>query len=411
MQTSSIALIIAAEIAAVLAIFSLILVFRNRHLSSTLKKLQGRMEQLVTDFKQRMNSAKSDENTPEASLIELINTQIQITRKHHTKLDSGRDIVLDLAPDTDLPQRAAALRYAMLLAEKEALAKNGTSPDWTMLTNKYEQIFSYYEDYTESGDADPEEVEALALELENAKKRVANLEKFKKLYFELEEKWSTSKEEAQTHYENLSEMASKLENDDFNVALDGYHAVYNDVSRIIENGVDAHINDVHTKDMKSTGELQHLKAVAADQHRIINELQKQLKEATSAEEKNNIVEGLQGELEKQARFIQESETCIQLMEDELSTAHKEVELLKSRLKTLPSLKAQLKETIGQRDEYELKIYKLSAENRKLVKRVKESKTNQSIESNQTMKLRKQLAAMEAKYNDLEEKFLDLKIQQ
>src|SRR5690606_3632484 len=110
---------------------------------------------------------------------------------------------------------------------------------------------------------------------------------------------------------------------------------------------------------------------AADQHKLITELQAKLKNAQTDEARNEIIESLKDELNKQARFVQESETFIQFMEEELRSSNKQISQLKDRLKTLPSLKTQLQEAKEQRDAYELKMYSLTSENRKLTKRLKD----------------------------------------
>lgn len=431
MQLDNIAVIAAAEVAAVLLIFCIILFIQNRSLRRLVKKLQSRMTELVDDLKVAKRSPtaaapEDDEQSPQAlckSFLDHVNDQIEATREHHTSLGPDRDIVLDLAPDTDLPRRSAALRYAMLLAEKEALMSVIEYEDedfnWTLIRGKYQQIFDFYEDYTPEAEqvSDSAELEALSQELTNAKKRINNLEKFKALYFDLEEQWEQSKQKAQEHYDDLSEMASKVEGEDkdkFESTLESYHASYGNVDQIIREGVgdpDTIVETVKITDEETAGELRHLRIVAADQHKIITELQERLKEASTDEERNEIVEGLKDELDKQKRFMQESETCIQLMEDELNNVHKELDQLKGRLKTLPSIKTQMQDLRKQKDEYELKVYSLTSENRKLNKRLKEEKGNVMVDDGEVSKLKKEVQDLETRYANLEEKYLDLKLKQ
>ncbi len=430
MQLDNIALIAAAEVAAVLLIFCIILLFQNRSLRKLVKKLQSRMTELVDDLKTSRRSPPPPDNAEQSSpqavcknFLDHVNDQIEATREHHSSLSPDRDIVLDLAPDTELPRRAAALRYAMLLAEKEALMSVLEYEDedfnWTLIRGKYQQIFDFYEDYTPEPEqvADHAELDALNQELTNAKKRINNLEKFKALYFDLEEQWEESKQKAQTHYEDLSEIASKVEEGDkdkFESALESYHASYGNIDKIITEGVgdpETIIETVKITDEATAGELRHLRIVAADQHKIITELQERLNGATTDEERTQIVDGLKDELDKQKRFMQESETCIQLMEDELNNAHKELDQLKGRLKALPSIKTQMQEIRKQKDEFELKVYSLTSENRKLNKRLKEEKSNVMVDDGEASKLKKEVTELETKYANLEEKYLDLKLKQ
>ncbi|PCK10048.1 MAG: hypothetical protein COA42_00150 [Alteromonadaceae bacterium] len=438
MQINSFAFIIAAEVAVVFLLLSVVLALQNRNLKNIIKKLQARMQEIVGDLKVLQNNTQTtQEPTPPSvsevsapddtassevrSYLDQISEQIQKTRDQHKRLGSDRDIVLDLAPDSELPRRAAALRYAMLLAEKEALTNTEDGePKWELLKFKYEQIFSFYEDYTtepENG-ASQEELDMLAEELTNAKKRISNLEKFKALYFDLEEKWAESKTEAQTHYDNLSQMASKIEDTDDSEAFEGalmdYHAAYSDVNQMIESGIESsNIVEGGKLNDATSGELKHLRSVAADQHRIISELQNKLKLAAASDNdiSANLIDNLKTELNKQQRFIQESETCIQLMEDELRSANKEGEQLRSRLKALPAMKTQLKELGNQKDEFELKVYAITSENRKLLKKLKEERSAAPVDDGRSTKLKRELIDFEARYAALEEKYLDLKIQQ
>ena len=423
MNLSNLILIASLEVAAVLLIVCILLTIRNSSLKKLVNKMQARMEQLVKELRTRKQDSAPPPPPPQEpapSYDDLINAQIQNTKDHHTSLGSEQDIVLDLAPDIPMPLRATALRHAILIAEKEALAlSDGDEPDWSVIRTKYEQIFSFFEDFSEPSPentdqgVNPEELEALEKDLENARKRISNLEKFKKLYFEMEEAWEASKKEAKTHYDNLSEMASQVDDTvAFESALENYQSSYGKFNNLFQDTSAATTEIITVSDPGAASEIQHLRTVAADQHRIISELQAQLEKAQSAEEKTELIDNLKEELNKQARFVQESETCIQLMEDELNSANKEMDILRSRLKALPSLKEQLKDVTSQKDSFELKVYALTSEKRKLEKQLKENKGSISSGSSEdTTKLKKSLADMETRYAELEEKYLDLKLQQ
>ena len=417
MIESNLVVIIAIEVAVVLLVLSLFLVMHNKKLRGIVKKLQTRMQELVVQLKEARteSGAPQNETGVSSNYLEFVDEQIALTRNHHEELGSDRDIVLDLSPDSPIPQRAAALRYAILLAEKEAMSAETALDDfdWSKIRSKYEQIFSFYEDYVEpeSGELDPEEQESLQKELANAKKRIDNLEKFKKLYFEMEEQWESSKKTAQSHYDELSEMAADASDPEkFETALEGYQAAYGKFNNFLESS-DPVVETITVTDPTALEEIKQLKAVAADQHMIINELQTKLAQADTEEVRTELINGLKTELDKQSRFIQESETCIQLMEDELNSANKEMEILRSRLKALPSIKAQLKDATSKRDEYELKVYALTSDKRKLEKRLVEEKKSKSPDTDELRRFKKTIADMEIRYTELEEKYLDLKLQQ
>ncbi|WP_185231535.1 hypothetical protein [Teredinibacter franksiae] len=419
MQASNIYLIATAEVAVLLLLICVFLLLQNRSLRGLVKKLQLRMEQLVVDLRAARSAAKTSKEESSAKDVgykQMLNKQLDFIREHHDRLDAGQDLVLDLDPETPLPRRVAALRYAILQAEKEATAnKLNDHADWKVLQSRYEKLFDYQAVYTQAPEAGvyPEEMDALLQELTAAKKRVQNLERFKALYFDLEQQWESSKENAQVHMSQISELTAEAENsNEIEQVLKAYQSSYNVFNDILEAGVEGQniLNSSATGE-ESTSEVRHLRAVAADQHKIITELQRKLRDSNTAEEKELVVNELQGQLQKQIRFVQESETCIQLLEDELTTAHKEVEQLQTRLSQLPALKGSLKELRDQNDEYELQFTAIKSENRRLSSKLKAIEAAPPNDTGNSHKLKKELSELESRYAELEEKFLDLKMSQ
>jgi len=416
MQVSNLILIAAAELAALLLVACIFLLVQNRSLRYAVRKLQSRVKKLVSDLKLARSEAKAAKNAPPKATTDykhFLNIHINKVRDHHETLGANRDIVLDIDPETPLPRRAAALRYAVLMAEKEATGhQKHDNSDWKLLQHKYEQLFRYYDAYAEA-EPEPDEstLEALNDELQSAKKRINNLERFKALYFDLEEKWESCRDNASTHIEEITRLTADTENaKEVENVLQAYNESYKELGQLIENGVDGQ-SIAESSAADRSGEIQHLRAVAADQHRIITELQRKLEQASSEEEKEEVVHELQGELQKQIRFVQESETCIQLMEDELNNANKEMEQLRSRLRALPQIKKDLMELRDQNDDYELQVHALKSENRRLMGKLKElNGAPKKADNGEVKKVKKALAASEARYAELEEKFLNLKMQ-
>lgn len=414
MQASNIYLIAAAEIAGLLLFVCVFLVFQNRSLKRVVKKLQLRMEQLVHDLKlaRPSKSPEAAKSTASLSYKHQLNQQLEFVREHHTELGSDRDIMLDIDPETPIPRRVSALRYALLLAEKEATSGHKDSKaDWKLLQRRYEQIFQYNNDYATAAPTssdNSEELDALHQELVNTKKRVNNLERFKALYFDLEEKWSSVRDNAKTHYHEISKLtADSVNAEAIETALHAYQSNYGEIGALIETGIDNSTNSISGD---SANEIQHLRAVAVDQHRIITELQRKLRDTSSEEEREVVVSELQGQLQKQIRFVQESETCIQLLEDELNNTHKELEQLRSRLNALPKLKTDIMELRNQNDDYELQIAATKSENRRLMTKVQNIESAPPSDDGDVWRLKKEVSELETRYAELEEKFLDLKLE-
>ena len=77
----------------------------------------------------------------------------------------------------------------------------------------------------------------------------------------------------------------------------------------------------------------------------------------------------------------------------------------------PQLKGTLKDLRDQNDEYEMQITAIKSENRRLVTRLKSVESAPPADTGDSKKLRKELADLEARYAELEEKFLDIKMRQ
>lgn len=414
MLTSNVAILAAAEIALLFLVISVVLLIKNRALRKLVSKLQARLEQIVEDLK--VARALKKEPVPTAPTITYathIEKQLNFTKEYHEDQKPSQDISLDIDPTIPLPRRAAALRHAILLAEKESSANTPNNlPNWDTLNKRYEAIFSFYDDYSTPSEetGGQEEIDALNSELTTAKKRINNLEKFKQLYNELEATLKDCKTTAQTHFNRLSEMASEVSDTEaFESSLAAYHSSYDAISSIIETGIDV---PAAKRGEDSSGEIRHLRAVAADQHKIITGLQKKLRDMSSDEERAEVVEELQVELNRQIRFAQESETCIQLMEDELQNANKEIEQLTSKLGKVGELKMELIETRAQNEQMRDQLFKLKTDNRKLRQKADEmAKRPAEKNGEDSTALKKELADLQAMYADLEEKFLDLKLQE
>lgn len=416
MQIPHLYLIVAAEVVALLVGVCVFLVVQNRSLRTLVKRLKQRLSQLVEDLRNAHTQKHAHDHTNASNYGEFLDQQITLTKKHHKSLASGPEIVLDLDPEAPPARRVAAIRHLLLLAEKEACPDiPGKSVDWQLLERKYEQLMEFHATYKQKSDdtAREQAMDALRQELATAKKHIHNLERFRALYFDLEEKWESSRDEAETQYNDLTDFATQSENANVVTGLlDAYQKNFMELGVLIENGIDgASLMGESQHSDGSATEIQHLRAVAADQHKIISDLQEKLRQASTKEQSEQIVNELNIQLQKQVRFVQESETCIQLLEDELATANKEIDQLKSRLASMPQLKLDLKALKEKSAEYESNLYNLQSENRRLHTKIQspQPQNSASDEAVEVQRLKKEISALENKYAILEEKFLDLKI--
>jgi len=449
MQISNFVLFGVIELYIVLIAVCIYLIMHARSLKKLVKRLQDKLEGMIGDVKSSRRETKNlreqlDNSSPAELARKLVNDQIQYTRDHHDSLEAGQNIALDLGLDNPLPRRTAALRHAILIAEKESLhASPDGKPNWNILELKLDQLLQFFnfkpKDQAEPQAAtDPDALANLQQELEASQKRIENLEKFKKLFFDMEDQWRSAKDQADDYFQQLSGMAGEVSNQDaFEDILSNYNNVYNQVGETIEiaaggdrpkpgagdtiiveaNRKPATIIEVNKADPNTLNELKQLRSVAADQHKIIAELQRKLTTTTSSEEKANMVAELSEQLTRQARFVQESETCMKLLEDELDRSMQEASALREESGKVPKLQALVQQFSTESKEMLETITRLENENEQLEAQALGGENTSGdgagqsgIDPDSLAQLQQQLLDAQSQYAELEERYLDLKMQ-
>jgi Sec-independent protein translocase protein TatA len=366
---------VVGEVAIMLLLVCLFLFFHVGKLKKLIKKLEGKISELRTIVKTAKRETKAAKielanqvakEVPVKTFLEYLDEQIDDTRSHHQSLNPDQDIVLDITPESPIERQVASLRHAFLLAEKEArFAGEDNQSSWEVLQSKLAQIISFYEpeevtQETANEVAEPEEDESQQEEIANYKKRIENLEKFKKLFFEMDSKCEAANKQAEEYREELMALGIQLGGGEhFKDLLDSYNQSFDDLTTIITDGskdseeietsgndqaaqaatitqtveIQAEKSDTGKRIVANQEEIQHLKNMAVDQHKVIVELKRRLMGADSEEDKTRVIEELAEQLDKQERFMKEAETCTQLLEDELSRTFQENETLRKELDT------------------------------------------------------------------------------
>lgn len=357
---SSMLLYAIGEVALLLLCICIYLLFHINGLKKLIKKLEEKILALRDTITTTKSNAKSlikeAKESGVTSYLEFIEQQLGKTREYHQSLSPDRDIVLDLDVEVELERQIAALRNAFLVSEKEATyAGDEENPSWDVLKVKLEQLINFYQHAFKSDESaaggssgiDETEFEQLQEELNNFKKRVGNLEKFKKLFFDMEEKFSSAKAEAEDYYQQLKARAKEIDaGEDFDQLLEQYSNAYSSIGQSLEDGKEiesgAESNDgaetipaVRTEKVyiRNQDELDNLRNMMANQHGIISQLKQKLEES-SGENSEQLVEEMTDQLSKQERFLKESEACIQLLEDELQAANQQISDLSKQLTQL-----------------------------------------------------------------------------
>ena len=377
MPDNSVLLMIGLEIAVVLVCLMGLVLLRARNLSKNGSALEAK----VIELRQSLKGVRSElkevraEATPAQSQSDygdLLEAQIGATRNYHLGLNPERDIVLDMAMDTPTARRAVSLRHAFLIAEREAwlASDDGYEVDWSVLESKLGQIIQFYEqpaapadapmfaeaDGLEALDLDGEivevapatnaEIAALQEVVENQKRHIDNLERFKKLFFDADDKWRKAGKQAEQYRQEILAHSRGLNaGDEFNALLENYNRVYVEfgsalsdseelprgaVAPALEVGVDQ--PSVGKMVIANQEEMQRLRNMAVDQHKMILRLRQELEGAHTIEEKDHVIGELHKQLERHERFLQESDICTKQLEGELERVLEENHELKRKVR-------------------------------------------------------------------------------
>lgn len=355
---------IAAEIAVFLLLIGIFLLFHIKKLRALIAKLEAKIRSLRKELKKSRKAAKQalDELAEKSkikpkALIDYIDEEIDNTRDYHEGLNPDQDIVLDISPEAPVERQAASLRHAFLIAEKEAkYAGSDDESNWAVLQAKLQQIIDFYRG-ANPPEEKVEEIEEPVVqaqvdnteEVKALKARIENLEGFKTLFFDMEGQWESAKVQAEEYYQKLMELGRGMgAGDDFTDLLHDYSKTFDDLGLVItgqevdesrsaqaETAVQVSVvKGAAGGAAENQEEINRLRSMAVDQHKVIEELKKKLLGADSVEAKDEVIGQLTKELEQLQRFVKEAETCTELIEGELNRAIEENEDLRKKLGTL-----------------------------------------------------------------------------
>lgn len=409
---------VAIEVYIALLVASIVLLWYLRKQKKLIHRQQQKLLELIEEIKNQSGTPKSP-SAPEKNYKYFINEHLNTTQSHFETIAPTVDITEIQPLDSDLDQRVIALRYAFLRAEELGTTEEIGSPEYW---NIFQQTLEPLLPQESTGE------NLTAEELETYKKRVSNLEKFKKLYFELEEKWNAAQNTAQDYYNQITSLVSELDsNENLSELLNDYNNTYldlnhdfNNISYSASGGENKTINIIR-QDPRAAEEIVKLRNVAADQHRIINNLQRKLNEASSDQERVLIVQELEQQLQRQIRFVQESDTCIKLLEEELAQANDKIarqEIKREDEQQIEEENQKIKETLQsftlESKELVSNLNDLERENLNLRENLQQqagasNKLAPEVANKQLEQIQTDFAALQKQYAELEEKYLNLKL--
>lgn len=421
MQVPNAIIFVAAEIIIVLLICTVIFFVHSRKLKSLVRRQQEKLLALLESQSKPIEAAQPSPPAATRNYKSYLNDELDVTASQFAVYSPDQNIALELPKDSPLLQRILALRYAFLRAEELGTTENrGSTEYWNIFQQTLEPLLS------------PQRESNIELEseLETAKKRIDNLEKFKRLFFDMEKQWAGAQANAQDYYAQLLALSEGVKDQAaFNNVLENYHGVYDsiqqNITQVTQNpdSFNQHkIINITRQDPRAADEIVKLRNVAADQHRIINDLQKKLISAVSAEEKELVIHELQQQLQRQIRFVNESETCIQLLEDELAKAHEEIFMQERSLNETSALSEENQQIKNALHSFTLEskelissINKLEDENNSLKQNMHQTPASINSQSRisesapEVKKIQSELNDLKKQYAELEERYLDLKL--
>ena len=410
MQVPNAIIFVATEIIIVLLVCTVIFFAHSRKLKSLVHRQQ---EKILALLESQPNPSTTHPFASTQNYKSYLNDELDATAAQFSAFSPDQNIALELPIDSPLLQRILALRYAFLRAEELGTTEDrGTTEYWSIFQQTLEPLLS-----SPQSVSNPE----LEAELETAKKRIENLEKFKRLFFDMEKQWAGAQANAQDYYAQLLALSEGVhDRAAFNSVLESYHGVYDsiqqNITQIIQNpdSFNQHKTiNITRQDPRAAEEIVKLRNVAADQHRIINDLQRKLINASTTEEKELVIQELQQQLQRQIRFVHESETCIQLLEDELVKAHDEISTQEKSLDETGALSEENQQIKNALHDFTLEgkdllsqIHTLENENNSLKQSMRQTPSQPATDARKTQL---ELSDLKKQYSELEEKYLDLKL--
>ena len=421
MQVPMLVLAVAIEIYLALLIAAVVLIFYARKQKKLIRRQQDKLRELIETIKTTSSPAAQEGKTYK----QLIYEQLDFTQDRFALIAPRSDISEAQPSDLPINQRIVALRYAFLRAEELGTTEvPGSEGYWNVFRQTLEPLLQSTAGTALdlSLDASPDSSDNE--ELEMYKKRVENLEKFKKLFFDLEKRWNEAQANAQGYYNELYAMADGVEDRErYEMLLGQYGNSYNEISQYMHDTnaaitgrpVENKTINIIRQDPRAAEEIMKLRNVAADQYRVISNLQRKLEGAVTAEEKDLVIKELEQQLQRQVRFVQESDTCVQLLEDELNKANEkiaaqegiaehehELEEENQRIKeTLQNFTHESKELLGNLED-------LERENDQLKNDLEHTSTKPVASPANLQQIQSEFAELRKQYTELEGKYLELK---
>ncbi len=319
------------ELWVAIAILTIVLLMHSSKLKKVITSLKTKVKALVNELETTKSAYEKaqDELVSGGAYKKQLNDQLLYTRQFHKSL-SSHPIEKDIVADGDESKLAAALRHAFLSAEKAAQDNNKDEdgkPHWHTLVGHMTNISKTLVESsqsdsaphtTPSGNGDMPDVSMM------------------------------SEAVTDTHSEHSHDLTH---------------------GGSTTNGPSAGGGIESSQSSNAEEELTRLRSITENQYQEISDLKEQLSNVDHAtdNEKAELINGLKDNLSRQERMMQESETCIKLLETELDEAHEQIQQLEQKLES-----SKNSSSADQLREMATRIQRLQSENDQLVSMLERS---------------------------------------
>ena len=413
----------------------IIVVLRDR---KKLKNYSDSLKEMIKKLKKKLQEREDEQN--QERILELLNALIEHVREQY-QAQFGNEIAPTEEEDADASDVPSVEKFVFIagfqtiIAELSAL-ENSNDPEttWTKIKNELTPLFQNYlepilakqnlgaQSILNESISNETDDDSLKAQLENASKRIENLEKFKQLYFDLQSKLSQSVADIEGLNQQLLELSEGSDNfDTIRQIIEKNKTHYLQMGQMIGMDKEQHHGSVaNSMDYSEAiinerkDEIKRLKSQISQQFEDIWKLQSRMSDGSAKPPK---AEELSAGIETISRNLKDAEMCIETMDMEIQTLTSEITNLRNQLQEQSggagAGSAEEKQTVAEK---EAMIARFSQESKELMSCITGLEDDNQLQSNRIKELEGQLTnnnefkekfvKLEAEYSSMEAKYLE-----
>lgn len=399
----------------VLSTLGLALILRGR--TKSLKKLEEKFEEAVQETlnqileEAKKAKAKRDaENQKQSEALLDLKIALQETVDKNRALTSEKEVSANFELKDFMAKesvvRSMQLRYLFLEVEQKIQAQKQA------LENEEHfdlaELDSFYQPFLKELDVINQQLEEieklnetigqLNATIDAGAMKMEKTDTFKDAYNDMENVWENIHASEQNLYEKLHQfLIDQNAPEDLIALFNQLHHGCNDVSALFNNNTESRLNfEEESEPEVIFQQSDSLFNVAKEQGALIAELKEQL---ANAENDDNLIQTLQDQLDKIERKFQESESCIQLLENELEDHQ-------ARIQAMTDSNQKLKDKIIVADANEMSL-KEKLDKKKEELSIKKQELEEALKNAPTPGVDPQIHIIQKELYTMEKRYLDL----